>query len=223
MLFDRLLLWEDPIPRPGPENMAVDAWLLKTVREPVLRVYQWDGEWVSFGYFGRKSEAERLAREGGARLVRRATGGGIVDHRIDRTYTLAIPRGFGLPEAGATESYRAIHSALARAMGSCGLGVRLLLRDEGSDSAACFEKPVAWDVVDASGRKVAGAGQRRTRQGLLHQGSVVVPGSEPVPGLFPALARELGGVVARLLAEPPDGELAGLRARFEDAAWLNRR
>ena len=35
----------------------------------------------------------------------------------------------------------------------------------------CFQNPVAGDVI-AGGRKLAGAAQRRTKWGMLHQGSI---------------------------------------------------
>jgi lipoate-protein ligase A len=38
-------------------------------------------------------------------------------------------------------------------------------------SESCFANPVRADVM-VNGRKVAGAAQRRTRAGLLHQGSI---------------------------------------------------
>ena len=38
-------------------------------------------------------------------------------------------------------------------------------------SDACFANPVVSDVIE-SGRKIAGAAQRKTRSGLLHQGSI---------------------------------------------------
>ncbi|MGE9268270.1 MAG: hypothetical protein ACQKBY_09245, partial [Verrucomicrobiales bacterium] len=53
---------------------------------------------------------------------------------------------------------------VARLAESCG---------EGGDSAACFEKPVCWDVLGPNGEKLAGAAQRRSRAGFLHQGSVM--------------------------------------------------
>jgi len=38
-------------------------------------------------------------------------------------------------------------------------------------SDACFANPVVSDVIE-SGRKIAGAAQRKIRSGLLHQGSI---------------------------------------------------
>jgi lipoate-protein ligase A len=38
-------------------------------------------------------------------------------------------------------------------------------------SEACFATPVISDVIE-NGRKIAGAAQRKTRTGLVHQGSI---------------------------------------------------
>ena len=69
--------WMDPVRRSGPEAMAVDEWLLQHADCPVLRVYQWAGDWASLGYFGKLSAAR--AGISGVKWVRRWTGGGAVD------------------------------------------------------------------------------------------------------------------------------------------------
>jgi lipoate-protein ligase A len=221
VIFDRLNIWRDPFPRSGPENMAVDDWLLARESKPLLRVYDWEGEWVSLGYFATMQDAQCMARAGEAQAVRRSTGGGIVDHRIDRTYSLVVPRPHEMARMCGAESYRVIHAALASALQLLGAEARLLGDDVESDSAACFEKPVAWDIVDGAGAKLAGAGQRRTRHGLLHQGSVVVTG--PRRGLFSALADRLAGEVKTIRREPSEEDLAALREKFESQSWLERR
>ncbi len=218
--FDRLFLWRDPVPRPGPENMAVDDWLLETAGDPVLRIYEWQGDWVSLGYFAKIRDARGMMRNGEAGLVRRATGGGIADHRVDRTYSLVVPRRQGLAELQRVLSYRVIHEALAQAMKAFGVAARLIAEDQEGDSAACFEQAVAWDIVDAAGRKLAGAGQRRTRRGLLHQGSVVLPGQPG--GLFGAHAARLASKVETIHREPSREELAARIEKFANPAWLER-
>lgn len=222
--FDRLQAWCDPVARSGPDNMAVDELLLDSLDEcPVLRIYDWDGPWVSLGYFQVLSEARALFPGPGVQFVRRMTGGGIVDHRIDLTYTLAVPRGHPLAEARGNESYRVIHAAVAAALGAAGIAARLLREDDQTDSAACFDKGVAWDVAGADGRKLAGAGQKRSRAGLLHQGSILAAGlpaefAESLPGRFAATttawepARE---VLARA------GNLAA--SRYGAPEWRGRR
>lgn len=59
MLFEELVVWRDLIPRSGPENMAIDCGLL-TLGKPVLRLYEWAGDWVSYGSLFR--QRKRLGR-----------------------------------------------------------------------------------------------------------------------------------------------------------------
>ncbi|MFT6596439.1 MAG: lipoate-protein ligase A, partial [Akkermansiaceae bacterium] len=61
MLFQNLHVWLDETPRSGAENMAVDEWLIQSVGEvPFLRIYSWDGDWVSLGYFQSLVDAKEL-------------------------------------------------------------------------------------------------------------------------------------------------------------------
>lgn len=176
-VFDTLEYWRDENARTGPENMAVDQLLMEGVGEhPILRVYQWSEPTISFGYFLALQEAHTAfpsSADSPLTYVRRWTGGGIVDHRIDITYTLVIPRECALSMERGAESYRVIHQALEASLKKLGEDVRLTAVDEGDGGLACFTNPVAYDLTNLQGEKIAGAGQRRTRYGLLHQGSLV--------------------------------------------------
>jgi lipoyl(octanoyl) transferase len=169
-IFKELQLWIDPVKRSGPAAMAVDEWLLDTATKPVLRVYRWAGEWASIGYFGKIVEARGFF--GDLELVRRWTGGGMVDHRADWTYTVVAPRGEPLAGWRGAESYRQIHAALAKILIEEGTMARVSRGDGETGATLCFENPVTHDLLGVDGRKLAGAGQRRSRSGLLHQGSV---------------------------------------------------
>jgi lipoate-protein ligase A len=171
-MCEPLQLWLDPLPRPGPEAMAVDEWLLETATAPVLRIYGWQGNWGSVGYFGKVAEARTAFPE--IDWVRRWTGGGTVDHRADWTYTVVAPAGSALAGLRGTESYRILHTALADALAAEGIIAGLSSGADQTGAVLCFENPVGHDLIDDIGRKLAGAGQRRTRHGLLHQGSVAV-------------------------------------------------
>ena len=105
-LLESLELWVDGA-RTGPENMAIDDALSRVCRWPVLRVYGWLGEWMSVGYFGKAEEISS-----GLAFVRRPTGGGMVDHREDWTYSLVVPRGWDSAEMATTLSYQKIHECL---------------------------------------------------------------------------------------------------------------
>ncbi|MCW1915203.1 hypothetical protein OJ996_16570 [Luteolibacter sp. GHJ8] len=214
-MLPRLQLWIDPVPREGPENMAVDQWLAETSRVPVLRPYRWTEGWGSFGYFVKHADLPPKD----LRWVRRWTGGGIVDHRADWTYTLFIPRGLELAEARGAESYRVIHAAVVAALNGAGIPARLAGPAAPAAGGECFIQPVEHDVLDAEGRKIAGAGQRRTARGLLHQGSVGC-----VPPAAEALASELSVEVDLVSLEPPPEVISNLAGeRYGKEGWTFRR
>jgi lipoate-protein ligase A len=220
-VFEELALWIDPGKRTGPEAMAVDEWLLESVKVPLLRVYGWQGNWGSLGYFGKISEAEAALPE--VDWVRRWTGGGIVDHRSDWTYTVVAPAGENLCHLRGGESYQLIHEALAKALAD-EFDVCLSSGDQQTGDALCFSNPVGHDIVDSAGRKLAGAGQRRTKSGLLHQGSLALPSAAAACDMRAVrLATELAVRWQRLDIKPPADLIErGMRARYANPAWTNR-
>ena len=149
--------------------MAVDEALLREVHEPILRIYEWSDPAVSLGYF----QPIALVPEGRS-FVRRYTGGGLVDHAHDVTYTLVLPRVHPWMELSAPDSYCLIHRGVQAAIAACGIESEIAPAASGIESEACFQKPVRFDIV-AEGHKLSGAAQRRTREGLLHQGSILLP------------------------------------------------
>lgn len=150
-------------------NMALDESLLHTAAKrgrPLLRVYAWEKPSVSFGYFQRFPSPLANAYD----AVRRPTGGGVVYHVEDTTYTVVVPPGHALYAMKTADAYCALHKAVAAAFAS-----RPALHETSLHSPKgqyeCFQKPVHGDVV-ADGRKLAGGAQRRTKSGMLHQGSI---------------------------------------------------
>ena len=220
----KMLLWTDPVPRSGPEAMAIDEWLLENATLPVLRTYRWSGDWASIGYFGTLAEARAHFPQ--LEIVRRWTGGGMVDHRADWTYTLVIPRSESLANLRGGESYEKIHHALAEALRVEGLSVRASDETEETGADLCFENPVQHDLVGADDRKIAGAGQRRTRHGLLHQGSVAAPCSGDLD-----FQKRSENLASRLAVEwesfTPLIDMEDIRLRISNrygcAEWTNRR
>ena len=211
-------LWFDPLARSGPEAMAVDEWLLEYATHPILRIYRWDGEWGSLGYFGKLADS----RDGlpDMNLVRRWTGGGTVDHRGDWTYSLIVPLSYELARMKGGESYRAIHEILTDVLKAEG-GEPDLAPANGKSGGMCFENPVEFDVIDAAGEKLAGAAQRRGKLGLLHKGSVATAGDSRLRGeLFAERIRlverdaEIDGEPARRAHEGGESERVNYRGRY---------
>lgn len=155
-------------------NMAIDEALLRLVTTPVLRIYGWNQPCYSLGYFQKST----VVPDGQA-FVRRYTGGGLVEHGKDLTYTLVLPADHPLTLEGTIPSYRKIHQAVAEALTECGISCQLATARPENDDPSCFSKPVPADVLDAQGLKLAGAAQRRTKEGCLHQGSILLTAKIP--------------------------------------------
>ena len=156
-------------------NMAVDDALLLHAREfgkPVLRFYAWSEPAASFGYFQRYADVAKATPL--RPLVRRPTGGGIVPHDGDWTYSVVLPPGHFWYQLKAIESYRRVHEWVRTAFNETGVLAELASEPRREGAGQCFVGAEKFDVL-AQNRKIAGAAQRRTRDGLLIQGSVQPP------------------------------------------------
>lgn len=180
-LFAGLNIYYDVATHSPAMNMAIDEALLGSATIPTIRFYRWRSPALSFGYFGKFSDVAIYAAEHD--LVRRWTGGGIVFHGDDLTYSIVIPAKNPVFDESSIAIYEKIHSALCEALNKIGtqavvvggvdpggpfVGMRAAASASGYN---CFANPVRADVM-MSGRKIAGAAQRRTRRGLLQQGSI---------------------------------------------------
>ncbi len=206
----RLCLWLDPEPREGYHNMAADE-LLARRPEAWLRIYGWSRPSVSFGYFDTVAVAASIFPGEGIDYIRRWTGGGIVDHRKGYTYTLTLPAISGVIYPPSAELYKWIHGALAEALAASGVACRLLVEDAPDGGRACWASPVASDIVDEAGHKLAGAGQRRCKGAVLHQG--LIQECEPAPGWERLLAQGLAAEVELVEGTEP---YAGFAEELEE-------
>ncbi len=201
-------------------QMAIDEALLHAQKVPTLRFYRWRAPAVSFGYFSQFGDVSKYSPE--RELVRRWTGGGIVLHGEDLTYAVIIPATgsafFGSPQ----EIYTFVHAGIQKALQSAGLHATLAGEGAPKISDACFANPVRADVM-LDGAKIAGAAQRRTRAGLLHQGSIQVAelGEDFVATLAAHLCPkfERKSLPARVIGTAD--RIA--RTKYETRAWLTRR
>jgi lipoyl(octanoyl) transferase len=166
-VFAELHIFDDPEPRSAALNMAIDEALLERISSPSIRFYRWAKPSLSFGYFCAFSDVEHESRRD---IVRRWTGGGIVLHGTDVTYSVILPSKNRRRLQSSRSVYAEVHEAIRRVLAKQAF-VRLAAQDAPKVSAACFANPVVADVL-VNGRKIAGAAQRRSRTGLLHQGSI---------------------------------------------------
>ncbi len=226
-------------------NMADDLLLLEHFPRPETirwRHYGWSRPGFTFGY-GQNYDLvkSRLANYPDCQLCRRPTGGGLVDHRDDWTYSLVLPAGHPHYRDRSCQIYRIVHEALSEALHDHGLTTGLEDRPAKAygngvisavEAAVCFPGPTEHDIVDpSSGRKIAGGALKRNRHGLLFQGSVDRSAAGAIGDWF-ALAATFTHILShRLEAEPkiepwPEfrpGCANTISALFASADWNRRR
>ena len=156
-------------------NMALDEASLENVArlgKPILRFYGWTEPAATFGYFQKFSEVEAATKL--RPLLRRPTGGGIVPHDADWTYSAIFPPGHEWHSLKAEESYRRIHDWLRLAFAELKIETELAPCCKKTLPGQCFVGHEKFDLL-WRGKKIAGAAQRRNKSGLLIQGSVQPP------------------------------------------------
>lgn len=232
------------------ENMATDLLLLKRyprdrAAHARFRHYGWHRAAFTFGYSQKIAYVRSQLPDGeSVELCRRPTGGGVVDHRDDWTYTLIIPRAHSLYDQPAPRSYQIIHAAITDALRSLGQPVELketcepAENDDGETCASpagptvCFKRPERYDVIHTiTGAKVAGAAQKRTKEGLLFQGSLAratLDASLDWDAFQSALIDKLSTSLALPAVEAPwpdfaEGELDGLIEQYSATEWIEQR
>jgi len=155
--------------------MALDEALLENVSrigKPTLRFYGWTEPAATFGYFQKFSEVERATSL--RPLIRRPTGGGIVPHDADWTYSFVVPPNHEWYALKAIESYRRIHEWIQHSFAKLKIETELAPCCKKSAPGQCFAGHEKFDLL-WRGKKIAGAAQRRNKFGLLIQGSVQPP------------------------------------------------
>jgi lipoate-protein ligase A len=212
-------------------QMALDEAMLDLASpgDVILRVYRWSGLACTFGYARPYAEVRAALDEKGWKdvgPVRRATGGGIVYHDGDLTFSLVFPWDQTLAP---DHVYKNIHR-----------GVYLGLKEHGVKSAlwsprekpcgaspSCFARAEPMDLVDESGTKMLGGALRKRAGKGLYQGSLRperlgVGRATLEAAVRDGAAREFG----KAATDIPDAwreEGRRLESRYRSAEWNQRR
>ena len=162
----------------GVQNMATDWWLFETADKPSFRHYKWTSSETSFGYGQDWKWVEEVTSLSVSELIRRPTGGGIVRHGQDWTYCLVLPREHKSFKIPPLDLYKAVHGCVGQALAKDGFKTKLQPCPEKKGKIIpgdCFLEPVGWDLMnDQSTKKIAGAAIKRSRTGLLLQGTIEI-------------------------------------------------
>ena len=157
------------------ENMEDDFILLGTIKEPILRFYRFSSLSATHGYF--MDPAPFLNQAGvdqhKLQIAKRPTGGGFLIHGFDFTFSLLIPIGHCDYVDNVLASYHLINQKVIDGMRlAFDIFPRMIDHQESSPRGGfCMAKPTIYDLM-LHGKKIGGAAQRRTKKGILHQGSI---------------------------------------------------
>jgi len=220
-MFDSLDLILPDEAQDGPMQMAFDEVLLRAVVRPTLRIYRWSTPCVTFGYF--QTFAAVRDSYPALPLVRRWTGGGMVEHGKDLTFSLMIPSGTKAASMPPAFFYRELHGKLASWLAEVvSSEVRLARREDILSGPACFSAPAGDDLL-LSGQKILGGAQRRSAGALLYQGSLQRLEGLPLDSM--EMARSLSPRVAHQVIGSALKEKSNLLAerRYRSKEWLLRR
>lgn len=163
--------------------MAIDEALLRSFDPetslPILRLYGWNPPALSLGRFQKAAEVLDLerCRVDGVAVVRRVTGGGVIYHADELTYSLVCAPGQIPPAGSIKDSFRVLTGFLLSFYRRLGLdaayaadvapeGTRL-----GERTAFCFAGRESFDIL-AGGRKIGGNAQRRLKGTIFQHGSI---------------------------------------------------
>lgn len=168
----------DRTPLKGSLNMAIDEFLFQSLEEEpktCLRFYAWRRPTASLGYSQRISRVVNIdfCQKKGIDIVRRITGGKLVLHDKEVTYSLCSSDKEIFPP-NLVDSYSLISRALMQGLKRMGLNPSLADAPPefySRGNLPCFSYP-ARNEVEVMEKKVIGSAQKRVGPKFLQHGSI---------------------------------------------------
>ena len=174
----------EPAERGPAENMAMDEALFLSLihggAPPFIRFYRWAPPTLSFGYFQKIERLlnQELAKKSGLGIVRRASGGKMVFHADEWTFSLAMPGTLlekANPKGDFLRNFQSLMEPLVNGLQQLGLNAELRAdtTKASTDRIHCYSANVGHSVF-LGDRKLIGAA------GVAKEGSVLIHGSIPI-------------------------------------------
>lgn len=196
-------------PCSGAKNMAVDEILMRSAinqDQAFLRFYQWSPPTLSFGY---NQPVHRLiddnkAKEEGFELVRRMSGGKMVFHADEWTFSIGFPQK-ALKNSGNSFLQMFISAISPLVQGLIDLGIPARFSDGKSRQSTtnqvhCYASAIGHSIF-AGEKKLIGAAGIAKKNFLIIHGSIPITVQHPPNRLFPGLKRINEGVDMACLKE----------------------
>lgn len=159
------------------DNTNIDKALFKAFENeslPILRLYSWQKS-VTFGAGQNPSDYENLLKEYKNNFSKRITGGGVLFHGHDISYSLILPSSF-IDNRSVKETYELICSFILEFYSNLGLKASFVKDIESivlSKSPFCQVGFEAYDII-VNGRKIGGNAQKRAKNVIFQHGSIPI-------------------------------------------------
>ncbi len=159
------------------DNTNIDKALFKAFENgslPILRLYSWEKS-VTFGAGQNPSDYENLLKEYKNNFSKRITGGGVLFHGHDVSYSLVLPSTF-MDNRSVKETYELICSFILEFYSNLGLKASFAKDIESivlSKSPFCQVGFEAYDII-VNGRKIGGNAQKRAKNVIFQHGSIPI-------------------------------------------------
>jgi lipoyl(octanoyl) transferase len=169
-------------------NMAIDEALLQDFTAccsiPVLRIYRWNPAALSIGFSQNPIQDLDLSacKRRNISFVRRMTGGGVIFHDDELTYSIVCSENDLAGRCFAKQTYMLLCSFIIKAYRSMGLDAGFALTGKRPPEAgwACFKQMERYDIV-VNGKKIGGNAQKRKKGLIFQHGSIPLgPGVDKV-------------------------------------------
>ena len=174
-------LYLNPLELSGPEQMAIDLFLLEKSFidknfHMAVRFYTWDGDWLSIG----KNQKDlpsiwlKLLNNKKLSIVRRPSGGNAVLHSRGLTYALI----WKYPPKNKKESYLKTTQWLKDGFKKAGVDLFFGNQPVNVSNRNCFGTSTLADLVDKDNNKYIGSAQYWKKGHLLQHGEILIEPSK---------------------------------------------
>jgi len=158
------------------ENMSTDDALLSSYEEKnhaILRLYTWEKSFT----IGVSQDFSNyvICDDYNGNYAKRITGGGVLFHGHDLSYSLVIPTSY-LEGLNIKESYECICTFILNFYRKLGLDAKYAKDNEKielSKNEYCQVGFEAYDIL-VNGKKIGGNAQRRTKKAIFQHGSIPI-------------------------------------------------
>ncbi len=176
------------------EQMAADEFFCQRMPEKyLLRFFNWKEPGITFGFSQRYKEViEKLSEEDKAiAITRRPTGGGIVFHKSDLTFSFIF---YNPGDFNPSAVYEKLHSAINDQFSKKGIPLDILNSKTSSYAVNnpvmdCFSKPVEKDLL-SNGKKVLGGALRKFSDYMLYQASFQIEDARDKSAFYGEIMRD---------------------------------